>query len=245
MQFGKDRREILALISDAKRKSLAHKAAIQWETLLPDVVDVLKAAGERWNEAFAPLIAGVVTDAAEHWHAEAGLAFDVRNLEAEAYLLEQVATFSSNISATGEREIAAILQRGQADGFTVAQMQKAIELLFKQWISGDVEADDVTFAMDRLPPYRIENIARTQTMQAYNAGSFEIYRTNNVAEKEWLAALDNHTRDSHAEANGQVVGIDEMFNVGGVEMEYPGDPSAPVEEIAQCRCAVLPAGLEE
>lgn len=55
--------------------------------------------------------------------------------------------------------------------------------------------------------------------------------------KQWDASLDNHTRDTHAEADGQIVGVDEMFTVGGLECEAPGLTGDPAED-CNCRCCV-------
>lgn len=185
-----------------------------------------------------PLIKTVVGDAGDHWKTEAGLSFDVRNLESEQWFIDYTATFAGPIQATSEREIAAILQQGQSEGWSVGEMQNTLTQMFQQWIDGDV--DSAEFAGDRLPPWRAELIARNETMRAYNAGSTEIYRDNGVEEREWLATLDNRTRDSHAEANGQIVGVDEPFIVDGIEMDYPGDPSAPPDLIMDCRCSTAP-----
>lgn len=244
-QFALDRRAVLAVIGEAKRKSLQRKAAIQWESALPDIRDVLTQAGDRWREAFTPLMAGVVKDAAEHWQVEAGMTFDVRNLEAEQWFVDHALKFSQPLIDTSEREIAALLQQGAREGWSVPQMQDTLTQMFEQWISGNVDAAD--FAGERLPPWRSEAIARTSTMQAYNAGSTEIYRQNSVKAREWLATLDDRARDSHVEANGQVVDIDAPFAVGGYELMFPGDTSlgADLGEIVNCRCTVIPVLEDE
>jgi len=87
-------------------------------------------------------------------------------------------------------------------------------------------------------------IARTETMSSVNAGQFEVYKGEGVSKKEWLATQDDRTRDAHASADGQVVGIDEPFSVGGEELQYPGDFGGSADNIIQCRCTVLPV-LEE
>lgn len=87
-------------------------------------------------------------------------------------------------------------------------------------------------------------IARTETMSSVNFGQFETYRGEGVKQKEWLATQDDRTRDDHAAANGQIVGIDEPFDVGGEQLIYPGDPNGDPGEIVNCRCTVLPV-LEE
>jgi hypothetical protein len=55
-------------------------------------------------------------------------------------------------------------------------------------------------------------------------------------QKEWLATGDSHTRLTHMEADGQTVGMDEPFIVGGAELQYPGDPDGPSQEVVMCRC---------
>lgn len=237
-QFSLDMRAVLAVVGDMKRASLQRKAAIQWEMLFDDVQKILSDAGARWREAFTPLVKGVVMDAAEHWQAAAGMAFDVTNLEAVQWFNDYTLQFSTAIQATSEREIAALLQQGAREGWSVPQMQRGLTQMFQQWIDGGVDAAD--FAGERLPPYRAEAIARTETIRAANAGSEAIYRANAVERKEWLAAIDSRTRDSHAIASGQIVGMDEAFQVGGFAMRYPGDPNAPPGETVNCRCVVLP-----
>lgn len=94
-----------------------------------------------------------------------------------------------------------------------------------------------------LTPYRAALIARTETHAAATYGSIESVRE---AErelgvrmmKEWIATADDRTRDDHIAADGQVVGVNEKFTVGGSLMDRPGDPSAPIEQLANCRCAV-------
>ena len=59
--------------------------------------------------------------------------------------------------------------------------------------------------------------------------------------KEWNAILDNRTRETHAEADGQVVSLMEYFHVGDSLLMFPGDTSAnpPLSEIVNCRCLAM------
>lgn len=89
---------------------------------------------------------------------------------------------------------------------------------------------------------RASTIARTEVLSAANEGNLEGMRQSGVAtEKVWLATSDDRTRDTHASADGQTVGVEEAFSVGGVEMMFPGDPSAPARETIACRCTLLAA----
>lgn len=88
---------------------------------------------------------------------------------------------------------------------------------------------------------RAERIVRTEVVRASNMASHLAAREAGGAfgltlEKEWIAALDGRTRDSHAVAHGQKVPIDALFSVGGYGALYPGDPSLPPEESVNCRC---------
>lgn len=56
----------------------------------------------------------------------------------------------------------------------------------------------------------------------------------------WVAILDERTRDWHAEADGQEVGVNEPFIVNGEELDYPGDPNGSDDNIINCRCASIP-----
>jgi hypothetical protein len=97
---------------------------------------------------------------------------------------------------------------------------------------------------------RARTIARTETHGAVNAGQAAAVRTlgpYGPDEKEWLATRDSRTRDTHWLADGQRVGLDEPFVVGGALLQYPGGPG-PAREVINCRCTVLyhgPGALPE
>jgi hypothetical protein len=55
--------------------------------------------------------------------------------------------------------------------------------------------------------------------------------------KVWICQLVD-SRESHAAANGQVVGPGELFVVGGFFAEYPGDIALPAAESVNCQCVV-------
>ncbi len=88
-------------------------------------------------------------------------------------------------------------------------------------------------------------VARTETHAAATFGSVESVRE---AEQElgvkmlkrWLPTRDDRTRPDHlAMENHPAIPLDEKFNVGGSLMDRPGDPSAPAEQVINCRCALI------
>lgn len=121
-------------------------------------------------------------------------------------------------------------------------MQDNLEALFKQWMDGDMSPSDFAWLDERMPPYRREMIARTETIRAANAGSQELFKQWGIEKREWLATADARTRPTHKAASGQVRPIGEAFEVGGYRMMHPGDGGlgADVREIVNCRCTILP-----
>lgn len=88
---------------------------------------------------------------------------------------------------------------------------------------------------------RATNIARTETHNAVINGTFVSYGKAGVQRKQWLTTYDGRERASHGAIGGQVRNMNEPFITGsGNELMHPGDPNGPVEEVAQCRCALLP-----
>lgn len=81
---------------------------------------------------------------------------------------------------------------------------------------------------------------RTALTGAQNAGRIEAMHEQQEmgieVKKKWIATLDDRTRDTHGELDGQTVGVDEPFTVDGMEIMFPGDKSAPPELVYNCRC---------
>jgi len=255
--FKHELRDLLALVNQAQKKALQFKATVNWEWLIAEADDYYAGAGDFWRQVYTPLIKGVVTDQVNRWSASVGMQWDVQNLFAREWFNSYTTTFANPITATSEREIAALLNQAQAEGWSIPGTQDNLETLFRQWMDGDVSPEDFDFAEQRLPPYRTEMIARTETIRASNAGSFEQMKEWGVRKKEWLSTQDDRTRGQDEKdefdhfsdwpqgPNGEVVGIDEPFTGTGEEMMYPGDPSGSPGNFINCRCALLPVLPEE
>jgi hypothetical protein len=92
-------------------------------------------------------------------------------------------------------------------------------------------------------------IARTETISAYNAGTYAGHLRQAAAlggdwEHAWLSTEDHRTRPTHVAADlhlgppelRQRVPLGQPFIVGGFALMYPGDPAGPPQEVIQCRC---------
>ena len=84
--------------------------------------------------------------------------------------------------------------------------------------------------------------AATAMTAAQNAGRIEtMHRAQGMGikcKKKWIATLDRRTRDTHRDLDGQVVDVDEPFVVDGMEIMYPGDPTADPSLVYNCRCTL-------
>lgn len=132
---------------------------------------------------------------------------------------ESVRRKITSITDTTRARIVSMVDRGYSDGLGVAEIARGI----RSAIPG----------MSRL---RGALIARTETHGAANFGADVAAReTGLTLRKEWVSAADERTRESHAAADGETVGMDDAFSNG---LMYPGDPSGDADEVINCRCSI-------
>ncbi len=79
-------------------------------------------------------------------------------------------------------------------------------------------------------------LARTDLNGLANGASVMAATLVGIQYKQWLTAEDDLVRDTHAEADGQTVPVDQAFDVGGEQLDYPGDPAGSDAETCNCRC---------
>lgn len=86
---------------------------------------------------------------------------------------------------------------------------------------------------------RSQIIAQTTSVGAFNFGLWLAYKQQGHTHKTWVSQRIPETRDSHLLADGQRVKIDEFFVVGSSLMMFPGDSTAPAEEVINCLCVLI------
>lgn len=87
---------------------------------------------------------------------------------------------------------------------------------------------------------RAQTIARTETHQASSFVTDQMVQASGVEfEREWVASKGERTRRAHREADGQRVGMNEPFSVGGELLMYPGDPDGSAKNVINCRCQAV------
>lgn len=84
--------------------------------------------------------------------------------------------------------------------------------------------------------------ARTACTSAECAGRVSSYaraeRLGIPLVQEWMAAIDNRTRTSHRQADGQQVEVGGKFKVGDDMLRWPADPAGSPQEVYNCRCTI-------
>lgn len=95
--------------------------------------------------------------------------------------------------------------------------------------------DDEYFLSER----RAVLIAQNEANTVMNGADFFNAKKSGKTHKQWIAQLDEKTREWHMEVDGDFIPIDEKFKVGGEEMRFPHDPTASPENLVNCRCTCI------
>ena len=199
------------------------------DATLDDFDDWLDAADEL-AERMMPRLEESLKDGAELQYDQLNLkdALDLSSEPAKEYLRGKKRTYwNDTVNQTtrdllGEK-LAAVLD----DRPTVDKLVEAVE----EVMAGRIRSS-------------AETIARTEVVSAYNGGGDIVRDEIGITKKEWVATNDDLTRQSHVDADGQVVAQEDEFNVGGDQLRYPGDPDGTAAQIINCRCSAV-AVLED
>lgn len=129
--------------------------------------------------------------------------------------------------------------------------QKKVNNCIRQ---GIIQGESINQITDRLVitlitqnENKMRTFARTAMTGAQNAGrqkQMEDAEDMGIkVKKRWLATLDDRTRDTHQDLDGQEVPVDEPFTVDvdgkKEEIEFPGDPNAEPCLVFNCRCTMI------
>jgi uncharacterized protein with gpF-like domain len=151
-----------------------------------------------------------------------------RRLALQYIGLEMIRRRITSVTETTRQQIVNQITAGQNAGEGIAAIAKRI-------------SDNVGI----ISRQRGALIARTETHGAANYGADGAARATGLKlRKEWVAAGElpesegGRTRDDHWEADGQIVDMDQAFEVGGEMLMYPGDPAGSAGNVINCRCAI-------
>lgn len=86
-------------------------------------------------------------------------------------------------------------------------------------------------------PGRATTMAATETVQATGWAQHVVAQQSKlILYKIWVSIVDDRTRQTHLDANGQRRLLNDPFTVGGAELQWPADAGGPLAEIINCRC---------
>lgn len=152
--------------------------------------------------------------------AQLGVAFNLQDPKVSAAIAERV-NLVKGANATTFEAIQKALIDGEIAGEGIEALARRIEGVF-----------------DQAKGFRARMIARTETIASANRASFlSAEQSGVVSKKIWLAAIDGRTRDHHVLADGQERLLAGKFDVGGEQLDHPGD-GGPANSI-NCRCTML------
>lgn len=178
----------------------------------------------RFREEMRPVLTLVAQDAARAAYNELGLttAFNVVDLNISNAMMRQAQQFAESVNDT-----------------TWDTLRKSL----KDGIEAGEAVDDLAGRVESVMADRIRSsgttIARTETTRASTTGTHAGWKASGVVSHvQWLAALDERTRETHISAHGQTVPLGEDFHVGGCSGPGPGEIDCARESI-QCRCTTI------
>lgn len=123
-----------------------------------------------------------------------------------------------------KRKIRSSITQGLAQGKSVKDMSKM------------VKKDLQTNANNATRIVRTET-TRVQSLAIQQAGEKAANKGLELV-KEWVATLDDRTRDRHRELDGVTIGINEEFKIDGFSAQRPADFGAAEMDI-NCRCRLI------
>lgn len=125
-------------------------------------------------------------------------------------------------------------------GVDVAKLKKTITQEISRGIASSLPYKDIARNISNVsgaPLSRAKTVARTEGHRIQQTSSrdaqYAAKKKGADVVKQWDAALDGRTRDSHRMVDGEIKELDEKFSNG---LMFPGDPSGGAAEVVNCRC---------
>lgn len=119
------------------------------------------------------------------------------------------------------------------------QINGTVEESIKAGDSIDTMANKIRETFNDITKGRAKTIARTEAGAAYGQGRQVAMESAGVQWKEWLTSGLPNVRPAHVQANGQRVRVTDKFEVGGEELDSPGDPNGSPENVINCNCVAV------
>ncbi len=125
-------------------------------------------------------------------------------------------------------EIPQLLSRGIIQGKSWSEVAKSLR---NSMVSPFSTALNNSLRIARTEGHRVQQEAQLHALEIASNNGADIV-------KQWDATLDSRTRPDHQQADGQIVGLDEYFIVGGEKLKAPGIGGS-AKQVVNCRCCML------
>ena len=163
---------------------------------------------------------------------QTGISFDIYNEDAVNRLIEEDPQLLPKWKIDEQKDYI----------WNQQKVENAVTQGIIQGESVDQITDRIARDLNTTNTAKMRMFARTAMNGAQNAArqkQFEdaVAKGINI-EKQWMATLDNRTRDTHQRLDGQTVPVEHSFAVDTKQIRYPGDPSASPELVYNCRCTM-------
>lgn len=251
-QFEEDHRTLSAILSEAERQALDDGSTIDWGRAKEECLTSLKGNTALWAALFVPLLRGIVEEQHARWQPILGKDLDLYSVFMEQWFDTYTMPFAQQVVAVTEGHINTLFLQGVQEGWSAAQFQKNLGLLFQKYIDQGLSPSELSWFTGRIPAYRLETIARTESMRAFNQVSLQMFEAWGIKHVEWYTTIDDVTCDFCAAMHGTIIqtgakfwGLGETMFVSNEEgiissmlFGYEDIVSPPLHP--RCRCVLLP-----
>lgn len=180
---------------------------------------------KKFREAVRPAIRDIVNAAGDSGLEDIGVKVDFKMLDPNVvrFIETRAQRFSTQVNDTTWNKLRDSLSQGIQAGEGVDKLAARVN-------------DTMTLRIGQ----SAEVIARTEVVGAENGGMLLSWRQSDIVSgKTWLATMtDGRTRETHVEAHGQTVALDEDFEVGDGAGPAPGQIDQASESV-NCRCTMM------
>lgn len=105
-----------------------------------------------------------------------------------------------------------------------------------------IAASAIKAIFNKLRVERSPTIINTTVFSAHNSGTYDagqVLATKDTSlKKTWVSLKDERVRSSHRRLHGKSIHALSSFEVDGVSIKFPRDPSAPADMTINCRCVL-------
>lgn len=142
--------------------------------------------------------------------------------ERETFLnnnLEVIKDMVRNAALRQSQKIVEVITRMDSEGASIDEIKREIQKMIgsrSSWKRG------------------LATAAATAVMESSRAAVHA--KAGKYVKRIWRTMKDEKVRPSHRRAFGQKRSVTNPFRVGQALLMYPGDPTGPIEETANCRC---------